>query len=214
MTLPQILTDIVNCIKRHGIEINKEDDEGRVNSKKDELSVKNILEENYPNHIQFTSVRDFGDIIILDYDGITKHVVNIKTSAMSSSDNCYSKVAVVYCLTSLRHDSKLLGPMNLKKMVKLIEKYKHDDPKKDYWYLCIDKKDTSNVICRGAKQICNWKININPNNIMQVNWKKEKECSGVNRSWEEAYDTLVGGAKESTLRFINNLPEEWKQGIA
>ena len=35
----------------------------------------------------------------------------------------------------------------------------------------------------------------------------------VERDWDQAYDVLVNGAKKSILKFISNLPEEWKNEI-
>ena len=63
---------------------------------------------------------------------------------------------------------------------------------------------------RGAKQINNWVVNINPSNILQINWKKEKLSQPVERTWEEAYQTIIGGAIKSLNSFWNNIPQEWK----
>jgi hypothetical protein len=98
-------------------------------------------------------------------------------------------------------------------MISLIKENKADIPKKDYYFLCIDKKNPSNVMARGAKQIQNWVININPGNVLQVNWKKEKVCGPANRTWDEAYEVLINGAKESTFGFFRNLPQEWKEEL-
>jgi len=95
-------------------------------------------------------------------------------------------------------------------MNKLINEHKADIPGRDYYFLCIDKKDSSNVMVRGAKQIQNWVVNINPGNILQVNWKKEKKVEAVNRTWDEAYEVLIGGVIKSLNGFWNNVPTDWK----
>ena len=95
-------------------------------------------------------------------------------------------------------------------MEELINKHKADIPEKDYWYLCVDKKDSSNVLIRGAKQINTWTININPANILQIKWGNEKELPPVSRTWDEAYDVIINNAKRSLNRFWNNIPQEWK----
>ena len=74
--------------------------------------------------------------------------------------------------------------MNFMKMNELIKAHKADIPQKDYWFLCINKKNSSEIMVRGAKQINNWVVNINPSNILQVNWKKEKLCEPVERTWD------------------------------
>ena len=97
--------------------------------------------------------------------------------------------------------------MNWLKFDELIENNKSDITGKDYWFLCVDKNDSSNVMIRGAKQITNWTVNINPSNILQVNWKKEKESGPTNRTWEEAYEVLVGGVKKSISGYFSNIPK-------
>ena len=211
--LPKIMTDIVTYLKEYQIEIsNKIEGEGRGGSLKDEGTVKNVLQASpFKNYIRDERARKFGDMIVLDYNNQTQYVVNIKTSEMKSADNCFSKVGIVYALTSLEPTSRELKPMNMDKMVSLIHQYKHDDKCKDYYFMCIDKADSSNILCRGAKQIVHWNMNINPSNILQINWKKEKEVQPVVRTWDEAYDILVNGAKRSTFEFIKNLPQDWRR---
>ena len=65
---------------------------------------------------------------------------------------------------------------------------------------------------RGAKQIKHWVVNINPSNILQINWKLEKQCDPVLRTGEEAYNTLIeNGVKESIVRFQKeSIPKEWR----
>ena len=62
---------------------------------------------------------------------------------------------------------------------------------------------------RGAKQINCWIVNINPSNVLQINWKKEKKMEPVQRNWDEAYDVMMGGVKKSINGFIKNIPEDW-----
>ena len=210
---PQILQDIVTHLQKIRVEISEAvEGEGRGGSLKDEGTIKRELMKQFPGHILDEKARKFGDITVLDYDGLTKHPVNIKTSGMTSSDNCFSKAGIVYALTSLETSDPRLGPMNLKKMSSLIHNNKTDNPYKDYWFLCVDKNDSGNVLCRGAKQVVHWKININPSNVLQIDWKQEKRCDGTERTWEEAFDVLMGknGAQKATLDGImRGLPLEW-----
>ena len=55
------------------------------------------------------------------------------------------------------------------------------------------------------------KININPNNVMQIDWKREFLCSPVKRSWKESFDLLMGGAEKCNRVYIKNLPSHWLQ---
>ena len=148
-------------------------------------------------------------MIVLDYDKITRHPVNIKTTK-GSVDNSFSKAGIVYAFTNLSDTSKDLGPMNLKKMHKLIQEFSEDIPKKDYWYLCINKSNPSDIIIRGLKQINSWVVNINPSNILQIDWKKEKLLLPANRSYKDSLNIIESCIKESIKGYINNIPEEWK----
>ena len=210
--IPKVLKDIENYLKNFQIEIaEKIEGEHRVSSLKDEGTVKSALRQNnkLKPHILDVPPRGFGDMVVLDYDMETKYVVNIKTS-IGSTDNCFSKIGVVYALTDLEAED-LPKSMNWLKFDELIENNKSDITGKDYWFLCVDKNDSSNVMIRGAKQITNWTVNINPSNILQVNWKKEKESGPTNRTWEEAYEVLVGGVKnlaDSHLEKINQDPTQ------
>jgi hypothetical protein len=207
---PQILKDIVEFLKKYNIEISEAiEGEGRGGSLKDEGSVKKLLwSSTFKNNILDEKARKFGDMTVIDYDGKTEYVVNIKTS-IGGSDNCFSKIGFVYALTDIPA-KKLPKSMNFMTMNKLINEHKADIPGKDYYFLCIDKKDSSNVMIRGAKQIQNWVVNINPGNILQVNWKKEKNVEGVHRTWDEAYEVLIGGVIKSLNGFWNNIPTNWK----
>ena len=216
MSLPRILKDVVKFLEEYKIAIAAAvEGEGRGGSLKDEGTIKNVLmNSQFKDYIIDEKARKFGDMIVLDYNKENKYVVNIKTSEMKSADNCFSKVGIVYALTSLDCTSPELKPMNLDTMVSLIQKYKTDDINKDYYFMCIDKSNSSNILCRGAKQITHWNVNINPSNILQINWKKEKEVTEpLIRTWDESYDVLVNGAKKSTFEFIKNLPSEWKEDL-
>ena len=208
--IPQILLDIVEYLKEYTINISEDiEGEGRGGSLKDEGTVKNILlQSKFKDYIFDEKARKFGDMIVLDYDGITRHPVNIKTTK-GSTDNSFSKAGIVYAFTNLSDTSKHLGPMNLKKMYNLIQEFSEDIPKKDYWYLCINKTNSSEIMIRGLKQINSWVVNINPSNILQIDWKKEKLLLPAIRSYKDSLNIIESGIKESIRGYINNIPEEW-----
>lgn len=212
--IPQILIDIQNYLKQTNIQISdKVEGEGRGGSLKDEGSIKRALMNHniFQHHIMDEKARKFGDMVVLDYDEKSKYVVNIKTS-IGSTDNAFSKAGIVYALTDLPSES-IPSAMNFAKMNELIDNHRANVPGRDYWFLCVDKKDSSNVMVRGAKQVRHWIVNINPSNVLQIDWKKEKKCLPVHRTWEESYDVLVGGAKKSLKGFFDSLPQDWKEQI-
>jgi hypothetical protein len=212
MTIPKILLDIANFLKEKRIEISeKVEGEGRGGSLKDEGSIiRTLLEHDlFKNHIIHEAARSFGDMIVLDYDSITRHPVNIKTS-IGSTDNCFSKAGTVYAFTDL-HDTKIPKQMNFIKMNQLIKDHGREISGRDYWFLCVDKNDSSNVLIRGAKQINCWVVNINPSNVLQINWKKEKTMEPKERTYQEAHDVIMGGVKQSLNAFWKNIPSDWKE---
>ena len=185
--------------------------EGRAASLKDEGIIKRALKDSqFGDKICDQPARRFGDMTVLDDDGVM-HVVNIKTSK-GGKDNCFSKCGIVYALTDLAAD-EIPKQINFKKMYELIKNHKADIPQKDYWYLCVNKENTSEIMVRGLKQIRNFVVNINPSNILQIDWKKEKMCEPVERTWDEAYETIIGGLKKSILGYVGNLPDEINREI-
>jgi hypothetical protein len=207
---PQILIDIVSALKAEKIKIaEKVEGEGRVASLQDEGSIIRFLQAHptFGQYISSEKPRAFGDMIVIDYDGVARHPVNIKTS-IGSTDNATSKGGFVYAMTDLDIED-IPFSMGWKKYVDLIKTHKADIPGKDYWFLSVDKKDSSNVMVRGAKQIANYGENANIANCLQINWTKEKVSDPVVRSYEESYNTLVGGILRCWKKAIANLPEEW-----
>ena len=102
---------------------------------------------------------------------------------------------------------------NWKKFIELVNARKADIPTKDYWFLCVDKNDSSNVMIRGAKQINCWTENANPANMLQIGWKKEKTLPPVERTYDEAYDVLVGGINRCYTKALRKLPDDWYDEI-
>ena len=207
--IPKILEDVAEIIRKEKIVISEAvEGEGRGGSLKDEGTIIRFL-ENDPilgEYILSEEARRFGDMTVLDYDGETKYVVNIKTS-IGSSDNATSKIGFLYALTDMEPE-EMPGNMNWEKFDNLIKSRKADIPTKDYWFLCVDKNNSSNVMIRGAKQINCWTENANPANMLQIRWKKEKELTPIERTYDESYEVLVGGIKRCIAKFFDNLPED------
>jgi hypothetical protein len=208
--IPKILQDMQDYLENYKVKIaDAVEGEGRGGSLKDERSIKDALCENpvFKEHIVDEQARKFGDILVLDYDKINFHPVNIKTS-IGSSDNAFSKGGIVYAFTDLAYD-KIPKAMNFHTMNTLVHKNKAEIHGRDYWFLCIDKIDSSRVLIRGLKQINHLIMNVNPSNILQINWKKEKTVKPKYRTYDEAYDTIFGIIKKSINSFIQSLPSDW-----
>ena len=210
---PKILNDIVDFLQSAKFEISENiEGEGRGGSLKDEGTIKRLLMSNskFAPYIRDVPPRQLGDMLVQDQDTLLWHPVNIKTTGGAASDNATSKLGFLFALTDITYD-ELPGSMGWKKFEQLINERKVDNPSKDYWFLCVDKNDTSKVMIRGAKQINCWGENANPGNLLQISWAEEKMLPPKVRSWEEAHDSLVGGIIRCLRKFVNNLPEGWIQ---
>lgn len=211
---PKILNDIVEYLKAAQIQISeKVEGEGRGGSLKDEGTIKRLLQAHpkFKKNVFDVPPRRFGDMLVQDYDTDQLYVVNIKTS-IGSADNATSKMGFLYAFTDLKYD-ELPGSMNWKKFDKLLKERKADVPGKDYWFLCVDKNDTSSVMIRGAKQINFYGENANPGNLLQINWSKEKTVPPADRSYDEAYEVIIMGIARCFAKAFNNLPDSWKKLI-
>ena len=211
---PQILIDIVETLKVEKIKIaEKVEGEGRVASLSDEGTIIRFLQAHpiLGKYISSGETRAMGDMLVTDYNGVTIHPVNIKTS-IGSSDNATSKGGILYALTNLRLD-QIPFAMGWDKFYNLLDSHKADIEGKDYWFLSVDKNDSSNVMIRGAKQISKYVENANPANLLQINWKKEKLAEPVIRTYEESHDTLVNGILRCYIKAINNLPLAWRKAV-
>ena len=91
---PQVLNHVAKAVSDEKIRISENiEGEGRAASLVDEGTIINFLKEHpkLEKYILSEEARKFGDMTVLDYDGKTKYVVNIKTSA-GSSDNATSRI--------------------------------------------------------------------------------------------------------------------------
>ncbi len=207
--IPKILEDVAETIRKEKITISEAvEGEGRGGSLKDEGTIVRFLKDDpiLGEYILSEKARKFGDMIVLDYDGITEYVVNIKTS-LGGTDNATSKIGFLYALTNMEPE-EMPGNMSWKKFMELLNNRKEDIPTKDYWFLCVDKNDSSNVMIRGAKQINCWYENPNPNNMLQIAWKKEKRLDPTEQTYDEVYEVLVGGIKRCLQKAHDRLPVE------
>ena len=205
---PQILLDMTQALKESPINIaDNVEGEGRGGSLIDEGTVKRVLKKKFPGRIKDAPARGFADIIVID-DIIGEIPVNIKTS-LGGIDNGTSKLGFLFAFTDILYD-ELPKNINNKKFMELIKARRADIPMKDYWYLCIDKKNPSIVLVRGCKQISNWVENSNPANLLQINWKKEKSSNPVICTNDESYEAIINGIGRCYKRFNDNQPKEWK----
>lgn len=100
------------------------------------------------------------------------YYINIKISS-GGCDNAFNKKAIAYSLSSLPVDD-IPNTMSFNKLYDLVKEHPRArrDPAKEYYFLYIDKCD-GHVFARSICDIKHWVSN--PNNILQINWAKEKK---------------------------------------
>lgn len=204
---PKILLDLVNDLKTAVITAaEKVEGEGRAASTLDEGNVKRWMfaHPKWKMYAKDVPPRHPGDVLIVDGDMI--YPINIKTTLGTSTDNATSKAGFLYAFTDVAYDD-IPTSITAKKFYELVYSRKIDIPEKDYWYLCFDKIDMTNVTLRGCKQITCWVENANPANLLQINWKKERLAAGVTLPYTKAFDNVIGGIERCWLKSVRKLPQ-------
>lgn len=123
--------------------------------------------------------------------------IDIKVSECKTADNTQAKKAIYYLLTGDENTGNI--PDRGDEFFRLM--YKNESPNeiRDYYYLVVNKTDTSDVFMVSLKGLA--KCNVNPSNMpFQVNWVKNR--IPVERTWEEAKNYLLGVWAESIKRLI------------
>lgn len=208
---PKILNDIVHALRTSNLQAITENNEGRVNSKKDEDQIIVWLkkQDEFKDRIKEGVLRSFSDMIVTDDDGV-EHVVNIKTS-VGSSDNAFSKLGILWALTDLTIQDyqklKIANKISDTKFAELVIKHKKETSR-DYWYLSLDKKDFSQVMVRGVKQINHW--GKNPTNNLQIQWDKEHNSVPNTSSFEEIFHNII---TDGVFKCWSDKSAQWSTAI-
>ena len=175
--LPIFLCIIQKFMSSNNIVLSKFNNDGRINSCKDEDIIKQILIEKYKDRIEIPKeLRMWYDILIYDliYGWLP---VNIKTTTMKVSDNSGGLSMCVYSYTNEILDLRKSynnGPMSKLLIQKFKEKKYNYNNKKDYYFLVVNKNNTNEVIINSCKGLSN--LTPNSNNLpFQINWSKNKE---------------------------------------
>jgi len=173
--LPLILYYIQNYLKNKKIILEKNNNDGRVNSIINEKKIIKLLKEKFKERIKETKIRMWYDICVYDY--LYGWIpINIKITTTLNSDNISNLTSCVYKYTNF--DLNLNKKYNNGEMSKiLINKLKNNEInnklKKDYYFIVLNKNN-NDIIINSLKGINN--ITSNNNNLpFQICWNKNKE---------------------------------------
>ena len=192
MNLPEELIEAVEYLSGI-VTISSRHEDGRINSIEDEDMVLELLSEHYgEENVIKPPPRSWWDLKLFGYH------TNIKSSDFtnSASDNFSSKTAMLFALTDLPESEVEIN--GWQKWQTALKNNSGTENNRDYYIIVIDKS-TGNVYLQTLKSL--QVLTPNGNNLpFQINWARNTEI--VERTYEEAYEFLVGCFKQSVMKKI------------
>ena len=190
------LRRICEYLSKSNITLSHKSRDGRVNSAEDEDILmpyieKIVNEDEFFNNnglkFKYPGARYWYDFAL---ESETEFIpVNIKTSDLSkrTADNLNSKESIAYALTGIRPEEQKITTWP--KFNKVIEENINSCLDTDYYYLVVNKADTSDVFFNSLK--CIEKLVPNGNNLpFQCNWAENKNIV-ENRSIEDSVNYIL-----------------------
>jgi hypothetical protein len=175
--LPLIMYKIQNYLKLQVFQFSSQNEDGRINSCLDEVEVVKLLSIKFGARIKIPEKRHWYDILAYDY--LYGWIpINIKTTTTLTSDNTGNLAMCVYAYTNEVldiHSNKSYdnGKMSNILVNKLKNKEYNFVSKKDYYFIVLNKTDSSIIIVNSVKGLTLLTPNIN-NLPFQVCWNNNK----------------------------------------
>ena len=174
--LPLIMYKIKAYLKLQIFIFSNLNDDGRINSCIDEDNIIILLIEKFGNKIKKPKIRMWYDILAYDY--IYGWIpINIKTTTTKTSDNTGNLAMCVYSYTDEILDlnkSYENGKMSIILFDKLKNKNYNKINKKDYYFIVLNKTDSSDIIINSVKGLLI--LTSNNNNLpFQICWDKNRD---------------------------------------
>ena len=199
--MEQYLDRIVSYLRENPVILSNNNPDGRINSAENEDEIlERISGANFGATIERPTIRAWYDFSVSNNYG--EIFVNIKVSDLSNSaaDNLSSKQGMGYALTGIKNI-----PDNWKSFNETVAKNIRNGF--DYYFLIVNKNDSSDVFWTSLKRI--QRLQPNGNNLpFQCNWASNREWS--NRSEEESINYIIKIYLDSWDKKINGYPGELK----
>lgn len=176
LRLPLIMYKIQDYLKRVRFQCSNINSDGRINSCIDEDNIIKLLVNRFPGRIITPKIRMWYDICVFDniHGWI---VVNIKTTTAITSDNTGNLAMCVHAYTdevlNIEGSRYENGAMHGILFEKIRDKKINRHNKKDYYFIVVNKTDTSDIIINSVKGLTVLTPNIN-NLPFQVCWNKNR----------------------------------------
>lgn len=209
--LPLFLYIIHQHLIKFICKISNDMDDGRINSCKDEKTIIANIKKSFPNRVRVPDKRFWFDILILDrlYRWLP---VNIKSTTMKTADNTGNLAMCVYSFTDYAMNPySCKNTYNNGKMADiLIKKIQaqsfNKTPKRDYYFLVVNKKNPSDIVINSLKGLSKLTPNIN-NLPFQVKWNDNRdfEYKPIKESVESFITVLQKPNPSWKEKFLQNI---------
>lgn len=206
--LPLIMYQIKKYLKLQSLKFSTQNKDGRINSCIDEGEVIKILVEKFGEKIKKPKIRMWYDILAFDYM-YGWIPINIKTTTTITSDNTGNLAMCVYAYTNEIldiHKSYANGKMSNILFNKLKNKEYNTNNKKDYYFIVLNKTNTSDIIVNSVKGLSLLTPNIN-NLPFQVCWNKNRkfEYENINKKIQLFINCLQKPKASWKETFMSNI---------
>lgn len=194
--IPTELTKAVAYLGEQNLQLPESHDERAASAEAEGLIVNTLRDANmweiYSPNEETRHSRAWYDVRI---DG---YFCNIKVSNCNKYDNANAKKAIYYLLTGDKNAGNV--PDEEKEFFRLMKDRENEDENRDYYYLIMNKQDTSDVFVVTLKTlaVCFPALRNPP---LQVNWGKCREPA--ERNWEEARTFLLEKWAEAIRRLLD-----------
>ena len=206
--LPLIMYQIKKYLKLQSLKFSTQNKDGRINSCIDEGEVIKILVEKFGEKIKKPKIRMWYDILAFDYM-YGWIPINIKSTTTITSDNTGNLAMCVYAYTNEIldiHKSYANGKMSNILFNKLKNKEYNTNNKKDYYFIVLNKTNTSDIIVNSVKGLSLLTPNIN-NLPFQVCWNKNRkfEYENINKKIQLFINCLQKPKASWKETFMSNI---------
>lgn len=179
---PKQLIDIVNFLTKNNPNLSKPFQDGRINASFNELEVINLIQTKFK--IDVPKIRSWYDFSIEENNKF--YPVNIKITDTKHPDNLNCKLGIYFALTGLIPDFP--NEINWLNFFEKLSDNLGKNQNNDYYFLVINKEETSDVFINSLKGLKS--LQPNGNNLpFQCKWKENKKF--VSRSFENSKNFLL-----------------------
>jgi len=207
---PKKLLEITEFLQNNPVSLTNAHRDGRINSAHHEDQIVEHLRENGFGEKYFLTSEDLElsnrcwfDFLTKDGDSV--YPVNIKTSSHKSADNACNFLALNWALTDIDIDFSATphAGRDTKQFLSWI-KGNREASDRDYYFISVNKNDTTEVILNSVKKLPS--VCSNPNNLpFQVCWENNKHY--IERTNKEALEYYMSILKES-------FEKDWRMNLA